>query len=168
MRKSSLIVVSTLVVLIGVVASAAVLIGPARPDRSVATPVLSTRVMDFGTVPVNTDDAEMLLTVRNTGGAVASVNTSMVLRQWTAVCPPGLDVHVRMSECGFTQPGATDPACAALQAGASCALAIDFKPRVPHRYTARYCVELVTAHASRRAESCLELRGRATREGFNS
>lgn len=162
MRKPSLIFVVTLVVLT-VAALAAFFVGPARSDHG-RNPglVLSTRFLHFGTVSVKTQGAEMLLTVRNAGGSTAQVNASMLQRNWKSVCPASLPGLVRMSECGFTPADASDQACDALKPGASCALAIDFRPRVARRYSARYCVDYASSEEPQHRQACLRLLGRGS------
>ena len=162
MRKPSLRFVVTLVVLT-VAGLAAVFVGPALSDHGrSARLVLSTRFLDFGTVSVKTQDAEMLLTVRNAGDSTTSVNASMLQRHWKSVCPASLPGLVRMGECGFIPADASDQACDALKPGASCALAIDFRPRAALRYSARYCVDYASSDEPQHRQACLRLVGRGS------
>jgi hypothetical protein len=155
----------TLIVLLGAAALPAALYGPSWVDhRQNPHAALSARVINFGVVRVNVP-VEQLLTLRNDGHAtISEEDGGGFLRDFNSVCPRRLGRRERMTNCGFSSWPAD--ACQALKPGASCAVAIHFRPRTPQPYHAQFCfLSAATGHEWRRTETCVTVTGKGTRGG---
>jgi hypothetical protein len=155
----------TLIVLAGAVAFPAALFGPSWVDhRQNPQTALSARVINFGVVRINAR-VEQLFTIRNDGhAAISEEDTGGFLRDFNSVCPRRLGRLERMTNCGFSSWPAD--ACQTLEPGASCAVAIHFRPRTARPYYARFCFQYAaTGQDWRRTETCVTVTGKGNRGG---
>jgi hypothetical protein len=156
----------TLIVLVGAAAISAALFGPSWVDhRQNPHAALSARVVNFGLVRVNGASVEELITVRNDGhAAITEKRSGGVLRNFATVCPRRLGRRERIHDCGLSIWPAD--ACKTLKPGASCAVAIHFRPRTSRPYDARFCFEYATTSQDwRRTETCVTATGKGARGG---